>query len=454
MATAAGSVGGGSVILGQVAYVKLAAQFKDPKWREALIISPGSNSGWCRAAVRAVDSQEIDEGLSSVKVSGGVFFVLECPVYQLRVGCEERCLKLRAESSDIMSAVKELLTSGESEIQFATASEPEQRGRSRVQAEKAGETSSSSSSDSNVDLQDWFKKIKKNWQDDGTGLEKLKGTETFPRKQKRFPLLEKKPEEKEKPELDPMQLLQGLKAGDDPLRALLTLQLAQSPGNQNKSGRKHRDRSQSSATSDSQEGESDSERSSRRRTKGHARAIEDYRAGKRKMFKKPMKYVRKYVRETERNLGAVDRPFRLSEAGRKISWGKQKSLQRVHYMMSEILELLLKNKVEKACLQLVLCLRSIHQAAIDQDWAVAWMITHLDDPFTRQRWGGDAEELGHIAAYLKSMAELEKNTEKVRSMASGSNPDRLENANPPNPKAGPKKFPKKKGKGGEGAEEA
>ena len=120
-------------------------------------------------------------------------------------------------------------------------------------------------------------------------------------------------------------------------------------------------------------------------------------------------------KKVEHNLGASDRPFNLSEAGKKVSWGKQKSLQRVHYLMSETLEMLLKGKTEKACLQLVLSLRAVHQAAIDQDWSVAWMITHLDDPFSRPRWGGDVTELANVTAYLRSMAELEKSTEKLRS---------------------------------------
>jgi hypothetical protein len=50
--------------------------------------------------------------------------------------------------------------------------------------------------------------------------------------------------------------------------------------------------------------------------------------------------VRKYVKEVEESLGAVGRPFRLSEAGRKIAWGKQNSMQRVHFMLSEILEII------------------------------------------------------------------------------------------------------------------
>jgi hypothetical protein len=33
--------------------------------------------------------------------------------------------------------------------------------------------------------------------------------------------------------------------------------------------------------------------------------------------------VRKYVKEVEESLGAVGRPFRLSEAGRKIAWGSR-----------------------------------------------------------------------------------------------------------------------------------
>ena len=169
------------------------------------------------------------------------------------------------------------------------------------------------------------------------------------------------------------------------------------------------------------------------------------------MFRRPLHYVRKYVREVEQNLGATDRPFKLSEAGKKVSWGKQKSLQRVHYLLSEILETLLRGKTEKACLMTVLSLRAVHQAAIDQDWAVAWMITHQDDPFTRPRWGGDVSELANVTAYLRSMAELEKSTEKLRYQHGGT-------ADQPSPNLDNYGKKKKKGKGkgkqGEKDEEA
>ena len=42
-------------------------------------------------------------------------------------------------------------------------------------------------------------------------------------------------------------------------------------------------------------------------------------------------------------------------------------------------------------------------------------IRHLNDPLNKAKFGGSVEELGHVTSYLKSMAELERNTEKLRS---------------------------------------
>lgn len=84
------------------------------------------------------------------------------------------------------------------------------------------------------------------------------------------------------------------------------------------------------------------------------------------------------------------------------------------------------------------------------------MITHLENPFSRPRWGGDEAELGNVAAYLRSMAELEKSTAKLRAQ-SYYTMDRAEDpAKPGNPN---KKGKKGKGRGKaekeeEGAEKA
>ena len=80
--------------------------------------------------------------------------------------------------------------------------------------------------------------------------------------------------------------------------------------------------------------------------------------------------------------------------GRKVSWGKQRNLQRCHFLLSDILEKLLKGKTEEGTLQVVLGLRAVHQAAIDGEWTVAWMLTHLPDVWSKKQWGGDPEDLG------------------------------------------------------------
>ena len=103
------------------------------------------------------------------------------------------------------------------------------------------------------------------------------------------------------------------------------------------------------------------------------------------MFAQPLRHVRRYVKEMERELGAEDRPWRVVDYNRKISWRNQKGLQRCHYLVGIILEYLLRQEPEKAALQTVLTLQSIHQASLDNgDWQIAWMLTHVEDPFQRR----------------------------------------------------------------------
>ncbi len=437
---------------GKTVYVRLADHFYQPRWRQGLVAS--CEGQWAKVVVRASEQSEIDEGLSQFKVGSHIYFLFSSPLDKLRAGCVQECLMLEEQIADILSGVRELITS-ESEVHYATASDRATRVRkSKDQKERADSSSSDSSSGSeaNPPLHELLGQMRSRWQGDGTGGEKTGSQRDVVKKSHRYPLLakgDKQSKGSEKTVLeDPSILLQGLQDGGDPLKALLTFQVMQSMQRDQKRRKSRRDDSASSRSSTDSSASSEEE-TSRRRSKGHAKAIEDYRSGKRRMFRRPMHHVKKYVKEIERSLGAKDRPFRLSEAGKKVTWGKQKGLQRAHYMFSEVLEMLLKGKTEKACLQVVLCLRSLHQAALDQDWSVAWMLCHLEDPFSKPKWGGDAEELGHIAAYLKSMAELEKNTERLRATSSGS-ADRVDDAPlkpPKNPKG--KQKPKGSGKGEE-----
>lgn len=419
--------------VGQLAFVKLGEQFREPRWREGLVTS--SEDNWVQVLIRADRADEIEEGVAHFSFRNKHYFLFSCPLQKLRAGCSSSVLSLDEPTGDLMSEARGLRSS-DSELRYATASDrPQRRGRARV--EKSDDSSSDDSADSADNLNALLEQMKKRWQGGDTHTESRRDARQTTDRNRRFPFLDRSrgTSEKKEPMYDPMSLLKNVKEGEDPLRLLLALQVAQSMKKDNRHHR--RQRSSSNGSDSSSEGTSVDSVGSKHRVRGHAKAVEDYRAGKRRMFRKPVKHVRRYVKSVERSLGAKDRPFRLNEAGKRIPWGKQKSLQRTHYMFSEVLELLLRGKVEKACLQVVLCLRSIHQAALDQDWSVAWMICHLEDPFSKPKWGGDAEELGHITAYLKSMAELEKNTEKLRA-GPGSAADRWEDP----PKA-PKKPPKK-----------
>ena len=143
-------------------------------------------------------------------------------------------------------------------------------------------------------------------------------------------------------------------SGRDPLQALLAMQLLENMKDKKrlKHKKSKRDSSQSASSSESNSDESDSS-SNRHRLRGHAKAVETYQSSKKRMFRRPLKHVRKYVREVEKDLGAENRAYHLSEIGKKINWGKQKSLQRCHYMLSDILTKLLKGQTEKATLQTV-----------------------------------------------------------------------------------------------------
>lgn len=128
------------------------------------------------------------------------------------------------------------------------------------------------------------------------------------------------------------------------------------------------------------------------------------------MKKQPLKHVKRYVREIKEQLGATNEtPFSLSDWSKRINWGKNKSLMRLHYGMSEVLETLLKGKSEQAALQLTNLLRATHQCSLDGgNWKVAWLLTHLADPLDRPRFGGEAQSLEIIASYVRAMGDLEK----------------------------------------------
>ena len=146
------------------------------------------------------------------------------------------------------------------------------------------------------------------------------------------------------------------------------------------------------------------------RLRGAGKALKAYRKTQKDMKKNPARHVKRYIKEVEQVLGAdASVPYLLTDYTRKLGWGKFRTLQRLHHALSAILETQLKGKTMEATLQITQVLRSIHQCALDQgNWQTAWLLTGMQDPLEKPRFGGEAQSLEAIAAYIKAMDDLEK----------------------------------------------
>ena len=144
-------------------------------------------------------------------------------------------------------------------------------------------------------------------------------------------------------------------------------------------------------TSDSAGSEEDSSADNRERLRGAGKALKAYRKEKREMQKNPKRHVRRYIKEVEAVLGVSrDTPYLLTDFTKRISWGKHRTLQRLHYAISDTLQLQLAGHTDRAGLQMTQILRAIHQCSLDQgDWRVAWHLLHLQDPVEKPRFGGE-----------------------------------------------------------------
>lgn len=165
--------------------------------------------------------------------------------------------------------------------------------------------------------------------------------------------------------------------------------------------------------------DSDSE-DAKKYLKGDSKAVYGYKRSGKRMFAKPLKHVRRFVLIIQEELGAEEKPFRVIDYTKRISWGKQRNLQRCHHLVGVILEFLLREEYSKGALQCVLTLQAIHQASLDNgQWDVAWLLTYTPDPYEKKLFGGDANSLQHVTSYLRSMNELVKTTDSLRRKGSG-----------------------------------
>ena len=402
--------------VGQKGFIQLA-QGAAPRWREAVIL--GIEDGWLQTLVRTKTADELPAGLSRLTVEGKNFCLIGSPPSRFQViPGEAEFLALEVEIQELVEKGQSKLHS-DSDLHFLSAGESPPRATRKAKAKAGrsshppGSSSSSSSSEeggsADEDLSKTLKLMEKSWLVEGTGGGREDSRKKKSSDSKRHSLLKRSRDKKDKAGTDMQKLvLKSLEQEKDPLKAWMTMQMMKEIG-------RKKSRSPSRKRGSSIDSNSSASDHQLRRTSA-AKAIDNYEASKRRMKRRPLKYVRKYVKAVERELGAEGRPYRISEIGKRINFGKQKTLQRVHYMLAETLELMLAEKWERATSQMVLNLKCVHQTVIDQgDFSVSWMLCQLPDVFSKQRFGGDAEELSHVTAYLKSMTDLEKNAEKIRS---------------------------------------
>lgn len=275
-----------------------------------------------------------------------------------------------------------------------------------------------------------LEQLRKSWLGSGMQKEsrKEKTRSSSKRRGQHFSLLSKKKgdsEDEPNSKLDvTTSLIEAAVKAEDPLRGLLALQLAQVAKPHKKKGKKSRGRRRSRSTDSSLSrlsttSDSGSSSSDQQGKKGYARAVKGYHASGKKMFRHPIRYIRRYVKQVEMELGAEGRPFKLTDHNRRIHFGKQQNFKRCHYLFGIVLDLILKEEYAQAGLQCVLNLQAAHQAALDGSWDVAWMLTHIEEPFKAKQFGGDPASLQYVTSYLKSMRELARNTEALRKKGIG-----------------------------------
>ena len=405
---------------GETTYIRLEGF--NPPWRQAVVVKKRRGKEPKLVFAARVSEAELTEkgvsDLTSVECAGGFKYILvEGDASRTRATCGGPHRALELGPTEIRA--KALNKLEEEDLQFATASEDpdlggateSKVGKTAVESSDSGEGSDSSSS--NDGLLDLLAKA------DGAmtaeAMPSGKGKATEKSRKSRYPMLGSRRErsEKEQSHLLETVLKQTVASGSKDqagghLNALVQLEILktlQAKGKKEKSRSSHQDSSDNELTS------SDSSTSEDNlKLRGAGKAMQAYRKGKRSMQKRPTKHIRRYIKEVETFLGVTkDLPYQLTDYSRRLNWGKNRSLLRVHFAVSSALQLLLQGKNKLAALRLTQLLRALHQASLDNgSWQTAWLLLHLPDPTGQPKFGGEPQDLEVIASYLKAMGELER----------------------------------------------
>lgn len=380
----------------------------------SLVGSPGRS---LQLAVKASrEEAESKAGLlSSFLFEKEIFILVEGDVSRLRPTCTFPFRALEQEVDQIIEKAKDLQSSDEN-VQYATASEHHAEEAAQKKKEELSSSSEEEESESSGD--EVFRLLSRAAK---VGIEPATGFEKREKKKSskmtsRYPLLAQKEASKDSsssalPKTEDL-LKSALSSSStnldgSQLNALIQMELLHELRGK-KEKKKDRQESSSERSSSSQEFSSSDE--DKERLRGAGKAMKAFRKSKWRMKKNPEKHIRRYTKHVEDYLGVgTDGAYVLTDYTKKLAWGKQRTLMRYHYALSDLLHKILKGKMKLAGLKVTQLLRATHQASLDQgDWRAAWLLLDLPDPMERPRFGGEAQQLELVASYVTAMANLEK----------------------------------------------
>ena len=304
-------------------------------------------------------------------------------------------------------------------MQYATASEdlaedpkkkkaPLLQSRAPLSSDSEEEESDDSGGDDVLRL---LKRASRTGTERATGSADAKGKK--PKKSARYPLLAESRSLRDKNRADPVALaLESMVSGQnqslDNGQLSMIIQMEVLKQLRDKKGQKPAQKSDSHENSGNSSLEESS--SEEERLKGAGKALRAYRKSKRRMRKNPEKHIKRYVREVEDFLGVTsDGAYMMTDFSKKLAWGKNHTLYRIHYALSHMLQTVLKGKLSQVGLQITQLLRAIYQANLDGgSWKTAWLLLDIQDPLDRPRFGGEAQQLEVGATYVKAMTDLER----------------------------------------------
>lgn len=390
-----------------------------PEWRQGILVFSDKRGRYHVFAVRASNSELVarEADFTSFEVDGDKHILVEGSKDKTRSQCPFPHAAIEVEYAKVLKRATEVM--GQEDIQYATASEGldeanPRRGKKSAMAMPSTtlDLDSGTSEDSGESGEDDVVKLLRRAGKGYVEKDMPSGSQeriTKRGKRDRYPLLQKTKSQSVSTKLDVDEVMQSVlvkgNADSNPLNTLVQLeQLKELRGRKGKKESKPVISDQSASSSQ----ESSSE--SGEKLKGAGKALRAFRRGKRAMRRRPERHIRRYIQEVEDQLGvSKDSSYLLTDYTRKLAWGKHRTLMRVHFALSHLLQTLLKGNVSQGALEVTQLLRAVHQCALDQgEWKTAWLLLDLADPLEKPRFGGEAQQLELVASYVRAMADLEK----------------------------------------------